>query len=132
MKIKIKKYAQAFCEATENLSGDKLTDAVKNFVAILASAGILSKQKQIIAGIETELNRRGGVLVVKVKTAAAMSAHEKTELAKKLKIAFGSEIKLVEKIDEQILGGLVLEAGDYLIDGSAKQQLTALKRRLIA
>lgn len=45
-------------------------------------------------------------------------------------MAAGQEIKLSTKIDEAILGGLVVQIGDQTIDMSASSRLNAVKKSL--
>ena len=40
------------------------------------------------------------------------------------------EVVLTTKVDESILGGLVIQIGDRLLDGSTKARLDGLRNRL--
>jgi F-type H+-transporting ATPase subunit delta len=40
------------------------------------------------------------------------------------------EVVLTTKVDESILGGLVIQIGDKLLDGSTKARLEALRNTL--
>ena len=43
-----------------------------------------------------------------------------TEISKKI----GTNIKLIKKIDPQIIGGIIIQLGSYMIDNSIKTKLT--------
>jgi F-type H+-transporting ATPase subunit delta len=42
----------------------------------------------------------------------------------------GREIKLVCKVDKDLLGGVVIRAGDKVIDGSARTRLSEMANAL--
>jgi F-type H+-transporting ATPase subunit delta len=42
----------------------------------------------------------------------------------------GGTVVVQSRVDEGIVGGLVVQMGDRLIDGSTRSRLQALKRRL--
>ena len=58
------------------------------------------------------------------------------EMKEKIKLAFenryGKKVLIKENIDPKILGGMVLEIGNQVIDGSVKAQLSSLKDHLLA
>ncbi|OVE76588.1 hypothetical protein BVX97_00745 [bacterium E08(2017)] len=52
----------------------------------------------------------------------AIDADQKARLEKLLKDKFNADIKVEEKIDEEILGGLILKLGSLEIDGSLRNR----------
>ena len=44
----------------------------------------------------------------------------------------GKNAHIKQKVDESIIGGLILRVGDSLLDGSVRSQLETIKRRLVA
>ena len=42
----------------------------------------------------------------------------------------GREVVVTARVDEEVLGGLVIQIGDRLLDGSARARLDGLRERL--
>ena len=72
-----------------------------------------------------------GVLPVKVTTTVPLNKQQKEQLVTKLKTQFGyAQIELTEAIDPTILGGVVVETKNQVIDGSLKTRLNQIKKSL--
>lgn len=63
---------------------------------------------------------------VQVTTAFHMDEKQKQSLAKKLTEFLKYRVNLLCEVDENILGGVVIRAGDKVIDGSIRGQLSRL------
>jgi F-type H+-transporting ATPase subunit delta len=49
-----------------------------------------------------------------------------------LKARFGRDVNLQTQVDENLIGGAVIRAGDVVIDGSMRSSLQGLSNALIA
>lgn len=65
-----------------------------------------------------------------IVAASPVSEPLKKLVADKLKASLGREVKLVSKVDESLLGGAIIKAGDLVIDGSVRAQLEKLSVEL--
>ena len=68
---------------------------------------------------------------VTVTSATALSAGQQKEIAKALEKRLGRNINLATEIDESLIGGAVITAGDIVIDGSMRARLDSLTNALI-
>jgi len=68
---------------------------------------------------------------VTVTSATALSASQQKEIAKALEKRLGRDINLETTIDETLIGGAVITAGDIVIDGSMRARLNSLTNALI-
>ena len=66
-----------------------------------------------------------------VTSAAPLSKKQEQEIASSLKKRLGREIRLSTEIDENLIGGAVIRAGDVVIDGSLRARLEGLANSLI-
>ena len=67
-----------------------------------------------------------------MSTAVAMDDKLKSQLMDSLKKAYNySEIKLEEKVDEQLIGGLLLRIGDRQMDATIRRQLNDIEKELV-
>jgi F-type H+-transporting ATPase subunit delta len=69
---------------------------------------------------------------VKVTSAAPLSAAQQEAVTKALKERLGREVSLTTAIDENLIGGAVISAGDVVIDGSLRSRLERLSNALIS
>jgi ATP synthase F1 subcomplex delta subunit len=70
------------------------------------------------------------VVRARITSAAKMSQAEVDTLVTALKRRFGSEIEVEMGVDESLIGGAVIDAGDVVIDGSVKGKLARLEAAL--
>ncbi|MEJ3657146.1 F0F1 ATP synthase subunit delta [Actinomycetes bacterium KLBMP 9759] len=68
--------------------------------------------------------------VAKVRTAVALTSEQEQKLVDKLTRLYGRAISLQVELDESLLGGLVVQVGDEVIDGSVAGKLAAARRTL--
>lgn len=68
-----------------------------------------------------------GAAKAHVRTAKPLSADEQKTLAAKLKNFSGKEIELDVKEDPELIGGITVKIGDWVLDSSLRGQLRRLK-----
>jgi F-type H+-transporting ATPase subunit delta len=66
-----------------------------------------------------------------VTSAAKLSNKQVDEIAKALKERLGCDVNVETEIDENLIGGAVIRAGDVVIDGSLRARLEGLATALI-
>ena len=72
--------------------------------------------------------RRGEQVVAEVRSAVALTDDQKARLAAALKAsAPASDVDVVVVVDPTVLGGIVTQIGDTVIDGSVRPRLTQLR-----
>ncbi|MFC4526125.1 F0F1 ATP synthase subunit delta [Dyella halodurans] len=69
-------------------------------------------------------------LLVKVTSAFALDGAQAEQLKASLKRRFKREIELETKVDASLLGGVVIDTGSEVIDGSARGRLARLSSAL--
>jgi F-type H+-transporting ATPase subunit delta len=65
-----------------------------------------------------------------VTSAVALSDEQLSEMASSLKKRLGREVRITTEIDETLIGGAVIRAGDVVIDGSLRARLDGLATAL--
>lgn len=109
-----------------------------NFQGIFKTTLLVIYQNQrmkdilyIIADFENRYYEKMGILSVKVTTVVPLTDQQITQLIAKLKRQFGyAKIEITEAIDPTILGGVVVETKNEVIDGSLKKRLNQIKKNL--
>jgi F-type H+-transporting ATPase subunit delta len=105
---------------------------VQRFLAILAHRDRLDLVPEIATVFERLVNEHKGIAVAQVTTAVPIDERQKTQIASKLARRLGKTIVLETRVDPSILGGVVAQVGDDVIDGSVRGRLERLRRRLTA
>ena len=74
--------------------------------------------------------RRRQQLIAVVRTAVELSASQRRRLADALAASYGHPVHLNVVIDPSVVGGMSVQIGDELIDGTAATRLAAVRRKL--
>ena len=104
----------------------KLNADFKNLIALLAENSRLAAIPAITAAFETLKKEAEGKIEVQVRTAQKLSAKQQDAIAKSLAKKLGKEVSISSEVDESLIAGAVIQAGDMVIDGSAKGRLDKL------
>ncbi len=105
---------------------------VQRFLAILAHRDRLDLVPEITTVFERLVNEHKGIAVAQVTTAVPIDERQKAVIASKLARRLGKTIVLETRVDPDILGGVVAQVGDDVIDGSVRGRLERLRRTLTA
>jgi ATP synthase F1 delta subunit len=82
----------------------------------------LAAIKRQIRGQAASGQPAGGAQV-KITTARELPAKEYETIVNKLALKLGGEIFAEKKVDPEIVGGIIIQYGDNIIDGSVARQL---------
>ena len=124
--LTVEKQAEIFTKAC----GDKLDQAGKNFVQQLTQNKRLSVLPDVAVLFEALLAEHQRKQDVQVVSAYELSAAEKETLKKALAKKLGKEINLQSSVDKSLVGGVVIRAGDLVIDSSVRGKLDQLATAL--
>jgi F-type H+-transporting ATPase subunit delta len=75
-------------------------------------------------------SRRRGQSVARVTSAVALTPEQEQRLTASLTRLYGRTVGLQVTVDPSVLGGLIVQVGDEVIDGSIAHRLDAAHRRL--
>lgn len=106
--------------------GDQLDENMKRFVKVLTENNRLVLLPVIFEGFEKLRFAQGEMQEVNVTSAFELSEEEKTKLLNALTSRFNKEITMISQVDRDLMGGLVIRAGDLVIDGSIRGRLQKL------
>ena len=112
------------------LGDDGLDEPGRRFVRVLAENKRLDLLPAIAAGFEARKAEAERVLEVEVRSAVALGEQQRQAYASALRQRFEQEIHLEVAVDEDLVGGAVVHAGDTVIDGSLRGRLARLEEAL--
>jgi F-type H+-transporting ATPase subunit delta len=110
--------------------GGKLKPQQMNFVKVLAENQRLQLLPEIASLFEALKSEAEKSVNVVVDSAFELSAAQQEKIVSSLKKRMGREIKLTCKVNKELLGGVVIRAGDKVIDGSARTRLSEMATAL--
>lgn len=100
-----------------------------HFLKIVARRGRLGYLRQIALSAFELRDERMGRLVAEVRSAVPLSDEMRQSVQTRLGEAMHREIVLREKVDPQIIGGLVIRIGDTVFDTSVANRLAGMAKK---
>lgn len=131
MKVSLKKYAEALAESLYGESDKAVVDQkISNFLGLIyrkKKSKILKRFPEIFAKIWRRKNNQIGVKAV---VPYVLNENGEEKLCEYLEEIFQKKVVLELVVDEKVIGGLKIMAGDYVIDGTVKKNLEILKQKI--
>jgi ATP synthase F1 delta subunit len=98
---------------------------------LLLREGQLGLLNDVIVDL-TRLATRGPELqVARITSAVPLTPDEEQAFRQRIHARFGGDVDLDFRVDSSILGGVIVQVGDKIIDGSLVSRLNALHERLL-
>jgi F-type H+-transporting ATPase subunit delta len=107
--------------------GDSLPEHVFSLLALLCEKHRIGELDACAAEYLRLLDAKEAFAVARVTSAVALTESEQAALKKKLEKMSGKTVSLSAHIDPDILGGVIVEMGDTVIDGSLRHRLREIK-----
>lgn len=105
---------------------DQLDEHGKNYVLQLASNGRLELLPEILALYENHRAEHEKTVDVEIKSAVDLTEQQLTDLNNRLADKLGCKVNINCQTDPTVMGGLVIRAGDLVIDASIRGKLEEL------
>ncbi|SEK25784.1 F-type H+-transporting ATPase subunit delta [Atopomonas hussainii] len=117
-------------QALMDVCGEELDQAARNFVSVLAENKRLELLPEIAVLFEQYKAEQEQSVDVEVTSAFALNADQQDQLAKALSARLRREVRMQTREDASLIGGIVVRAGDLVIDGSVRGKLAQLAEAL--
>ena len=104
---------------------------LKNFFLLLIEKRRIFFVKKINESFLKLCSKKRGEIKASLVSSKKLSETELEEISKDLSKSIGSVIKFDYKVDENLIGGLKLQLGSYMIDTSIKNKLKKYKQAMI-
>lgn len=109
-----------------DVCGNKLSDQGKNMIKVLIENRRLAVLPEIAKQFDTLKAEAEKTIEAEVVSAFEINKDQQKQIADKLKKRLGREVTLTCRVDNTLLGGVLIKAGDLVIDGSAIGQIHKL------
>ena len=107
-----------------------LSRLVKNFVLVIVNHRRVPLAASIVEAFEKTLDERLGRVRAMVTSAAALSGEQQRKVEAQLVARTGKQVRSDYRIDPSLLGGVSVQIGSTIYDGSVRGRLQALKTRM--
>ncbi|MGL4206758.1 MAG: F0F1 ATP synthase subunit delta [Aeromonadaceae bacterium] len=122
--------AEKLGELFVQLCGDQLNEHGQNLIKVMAENGRLSVLPAVLAefvALKSELDKQ---LDASVCSASPLSDADITKLKASLEKRYGRSVRLECSVDPSLMAGLVIKAGDEIIDATVRSKLNRLAEAL--
>ncbi len=103
----------------------------KDFIQLLAEYRRLNLIGDIAFSFEQLVAEHKNILKAQVVSAYPLDENCQKDLVLALEKRFGQDIHLTYSTDKNLIGGLIIRVGDFVIDGSIHDKLIRLKESLL-
>ena len=103
---------------------------VHDFICLVTDKNRISYFGKITDAFIEHYNQHNNITELTVITSIPLKPDLKARLIKKLEQKSGKTVKLNEKVDPSIIGGIILRMGNSQIDNSIKGRLDAVAQQL--
>ena len=105
-------------------------ELTKNFIGLVASNRRLFALNGIISDYLQILADRRGQVNAEVTSAEPLNERQMKQLLNVFKTSLGEKVKLTTKVDQSLLGGLVVKIGSRMVDSSLRNKLQRMRLNL--
>jgi F-type H+-transporting ATPase subunit delta len=105
---------------------DKLDQQQQNLLRLMAENGRLRALPEVLNQFESFRAEAEGKVEAEVISAFDLTDEQVQAITSMLKSKLGRDVSITTSTDESLIGGVVIKAGDTIIDGSMKSQLESL------
>ena len=105
-------------------------EEVVNFLRLIAEKGRAGELPQIADELDTLVAADARILDVELTTATELSDQEFGRILGQIESASGRKVQASRKVDPDLIGGIVLQAGSMRLDASVRGRLERLRTDL--
>ena len=129
--------AQRVCEQVQAILADphcyegKLEDDLEHFITFLRRKSRMSEVKFILNSYVSLYYKSIGVMLATLTSAREVDSATIQSLCKVLEEHFRCKVNMSFEVDPSLIGGFVVQVGDYLLDASVKNQIETIRRQFV-
>ena len=117
-------------QIVEDLLNGRASKTTVALVSMIVANGRVRDLPSIAEALVTIGASEGGTQLAIVRSAIDLSDDQKSRLTSALQQAMGKPVEVRVVIDPTVLGGVVAQVGDTVIDGSVRRRLDQLKQAI--
>jgi len=114
-------------QVVEDLLGGRASAVTTAAVSMVVGSGRAGELGAIADAVVGANANAGGKAVAEVRSAVALTADQQARLATALAASTGGEVEVKNVVDPSVVGGIVTQIGDTVIDGTLRSRLAKLR-----
>jgi F-type H+-transporting ATPase subunit delta len=114
-------------QAVETLLTGQVQPVTLGVVSFLVATGRIADLPRIADAMAAQAAAASSKRLAEVRSAVPLTEDQQRRLAKALERAAGGPVDVKVTVDPSVLGGVVAQIGDTVIDGSVRSRLTKLR-----
>lgn len=118
-------------QALDKAIGETMHPYTKNAIALLIQNHILDDFDNFLQALITQAAELAGYYECTVTTAVEVNKEKLTEIKTALEKKFSGTVRINSKIDTSIIGGMVVECGDWQYQSTIQSKLQQLYNHLV-
>ena len=112
-----------------DLAGDE-EPLFTHFLLVVAEKGRAAELEEIAREFERLIAREERRLTVELTTARELTGAETKAILQQIEQAAGRKVEATRRVDPELVGGIVLQAGSLRVDASVRGRLERLRNEL--
>lgn len=109
-----------------DVGGDKFSQAGKNFIRVLIDAERIQLASQVFELFEQKRAAAEGISDVDVVSAYPLDDAQVSSISESISKRLGKKVDINTEEDKELIGGVIIRAGDSVIDASVRGRLKEL------
>jgi len=105
-------------------------ELVHNFLRLIAAKGRAGQIPGIRDEFQALVDRAQGRVAVELTTAFELSDDEAASIVAQIEQSSGRKVEATRKVDPELVGGMILQAGSLRVDASVRGRLERLRHEL--
>jgi F-type H+-transporting ATPase subunit delta len=110
----------------------RMSPRTRNFIAVLIRNDRIGGFDDVVREFRREINQRLGISEAKVVSARPLDEQERRELEQQIAGRTGGAVEAHYQVDSSLIGGVVVQVGSTVYDGSLRGRLDRLREELTA
>jgi len=118
-------------DLVSSVCGGKLSASITNFIRVLIKSNRLAFAREISALFEQKRAQTEGRIDINVISAFELDGEQSKRISESMGKRTGRKVTISSVIDKSLIGGVIIRAGDSVIDASIRGRLNRLRSDLI-
>lgn len=113
-----------------DVCGARLSETGRNFVKLLVEADRLAVAPEICEQFEVKRAHAEGISHIEITSAFELDDAQEKRIQAIMKKRIGRDVDVAANVDRDIIGGVIIRAGDSVVDASIRGRLRELRNEL--
>lgn len=118
--------SERVAELIAKVCGDKLGPDARNFLSVLAENKRFGVLPEIARLFEEMKTAQEGILDARISTAYELTQAQLDAIVAKLEAKMGKKVTASQSVDAELIGGVVIQVGDEVLDASVRGRIKDL------